>query len=47
MGANNMPLPWSTDLAKQHAETDWVHNVMFYAGVGIYLPTKFSYRTPR
>jgi outer membrane beta-barrel protein len=32
---------------KANAEQAWVNNVMVYAGVGIYLPTKFSYKTPR
>jgi outer membrane beta-barrel protein len=39
--------PWSTALAQQHTENAFVHNVMVYAGVGVYLPTKFQYRTPR
>jgi hypothetical protein len=39
--------PWSTELAKTNAETAFVHNLMLYAGVGVYLPTKFSYKTPR
>jgi outer membrane beta-barrel protein len=33
--------------AKAAAESAFVNNVMFYAGVGFYLPTKFSYKTPR
>jgi outer membrane beta-barrel protein len=41
------PLPWSTQLAKDHADQALVNNVMFYAGIGLYLPTKFSYKTPR
>jgi outer membrane beta-barrel protein len=43
----NMPIPWSTKLAQDKADHAFVHNVMVYAGVGIYLPTKFQYRTPR
>jgi outer membrane beta-barrel protein len=42
-----MPIPWSTQLAKEHADQSLVHNVMFYAGVGLYLPAKFTYKTPR
>jgi outer membrane beta-barrel protein len=33
--------------AKAAADGAMVHNVMFYLGAGIYLPTKFSYKTPR
>jgi len=33
--------------AKARADGQMVHNVMFYAGVGFYLPTKFTYKTPR
>lgn len=32
---------------KANADGKMVHNVMFYVGVGIYLPTKFQYKTPR
>lgn len=32
---------------KANAEGKMVHNVMFYVGVGLYLPTKFQYKTPR
>jgi outer membrane beta-barrel protein len=32
---------------KANAESEFVHNVMIYAGVGLYLPTSFQYRTPR
>jgi outer membrane beta-barrel protein len=32
---------------KANAESALVNNVMFYAGVGFYLPTKFQYKTPR
>jgi outer membrane beta-barrel protein len=38
---------WDVATTKANAEQAWVHNVMVYAGVGIYLPTKFSYKTPR
>jgi outer membrane beta-barrel protein len=33
--------------AKDHAQSEWVQNMVFYAGVGFYLPTKFQYKTPR
>jgi outer membrane beta-barrel protein len=33
--------------AKNAADSAFVNNVMFYAGVGLYLPAKFSYKTPR
>jgi outer membrane beta-barrel protein len=33
--------------AKAAATGEMVHNVMLYMGVGIYLPTKFQYKTPR
>ena len=32
---------------KQRAESQLVQKVMIYAGIGIYLPTSFQYRTPR
>lgn len=32
---------------KANAETALVNNVMFYFGVGMYLPTKFQYKSPR
>jgi outer membrane beta-barrel protein len=35
------------DAAKAAAESALVNNFMFYAGIGLYLPTKFSYKTPR
>jgi outer membrane beta-barrel protein len=38
---------WTSALAKSSADSALVHNVMFYAGVGFYLPTKFQYKTPR
>jgi outer membrane beta-barrel protein len=34
-------------MAKAHGVSQIVNNLMFYVGVGIYLPTKFSYKTPR
>jgi len=33
--------------AKQAADSSIVHNVMFYGGVGMYLPAKFQYKSPR
>jgi outer membrane beta-barrel protein len=33
--------------AKARAQSELVQNVMLYVGVGIYLPTKFQYKTPR
>ncbi len=32
--------------AKASATSAFVHNLMLYAGVGLYLPTKFTYKTP-
>jgi hypothetical protein len=32
---------------KAAADSQLVNNLMVYAGVGIYLPTKFTYKTPR
>jgi outer membrane beta-barrel protein len=32
---------------KANADSSLVNNVMVYAGVGFYLPTKFTYKTPR
>ena len=29
------------------AESQFVHNIMLYAGLGLYLPTSFNYTTPR
>jgi len=43
---NRMPgQPIAT--VKANAEGKMVHNVMFYVGIGLYLPTKFQYKTPR
>lgn len=33
--------------AKAQGQSELVQNVLFYVGVGIYLPTKFQYKTPR
>jgi len=32
---------------KAHADTATVNNFIAYLGVGMYLPTKFTYKTPR
>jgi outer membrane beta-barrel protein len=32
---------------KGRATGQFVHNIMLYAGLGLYLPTSFTYRTPR
>jgi len=37
----------SPSQCKSQADTALVNNVMVYAGVGMYLPTKFTYKTPR
>jgi outer membrane beta-barrel protein len=44
---NAAPLYVSAADAKAHADGQLVHNVMFYVGVGVYLPTKFQYKSPR
>jgi outer membrane beta-barrel protein len=36
----------SAQEAKDNADSKLVHNVMFYAGIGIYFPMKFTYKTP-
>jgi outer membrane beta-barrel protein len=35
------------DDVKANAESQWVHNLMVFAGIGVYLPGSFQYRTPR
>ena len=37
----------TADQAKANAHSALVNNLMFYVGAGIYLPTKFQYKTPR
>jgi hypothetical protein len=37
----------TVDAAKAAADSKWVNNVMAYVGVGFFLPTKFTYKTPR
>jgi outer membrane beta-barrel protein len=34
-------------VCKSNADSALVHNLIAYVGVGMYLPTKFSYKTPR
>jgi outer membrane beta-barrel protein len=38
---------WTIDQVKSNAESQFVHNIMIFAGLGLYLPTSFQYRTPR
>jgi outer membrane beta-barrel protein len=35
------------DQVKDNAERKFVHNMMLYAGIGLYLPPSFQYRTAR
>ena len=42
-----MPECASPAVCKSQADTALVNNFMVYAGVGMYLPTKFTYKTPR
>ena len=44
---NGNPLYADAASAKANADSAMVHNIMFYVGVGIYLPTKFQYKTAR
>jgi outer membrane beta-barrel protein len=37
----------SLDQVKAAADSKFVNNIMFYAGVGMYLPAKFQYKSPR
>jgi outer membrane beta-barrel protein len=37
----------SASEAKAHADGKLVNNIMFYIGVGVFLPTGFQYKTPR
>jgi outer membrane beta-barrel protein len=39
--------PTSAAQYKTLAQSELVQNVLFYVGVGLYLPTKFTYKTPR
>jgi outer membrane beta-barrel protein len=38
---------WDAATTKSHADSALVNNIMLYAGIGLYLPTKFTYKTPR
>ena len=38
---------WDIARVKSEATSQFVHNIMLYAGIGLYLPTSFQYRTPR
>src|SRR5262249_6491628 len=40
-------VPFDSAASKAHGSSSIVQNYMFYLGVGIYLPTKFQYKTPR
>jgi outer membrane beta-barrel protein len=44
--AMGMPYASAAD-AKANADSALVNNLMLYAGIGIYLPTKFTYKTPQ
>ena len=47
-GARAVPSPITTSQeAKDRSQSEWVQSLVFYVGVGIYLPTKFQYKTPR
>jgi outer membrane beta-barrel protein len=47
-GARAMPTPITTaQEAKDRSQSEWVQSLVFYVGVGMYLPTKFQYKTPR
>jgi outer membrane beta-barrel protein len=37
----------SSAQAKAQADSALVNNLMLYAGIGVYLPTKFTYKTPQ
>ncbi len=34
-------------MVKARAQSQLIQNIMLYAGIGLYLPTSFQYRTPR
>ena len=47
LDAAGNPVPFADSAsAKAAASSAFVHNLMLYAGVGMYLPTKFTYKTP-
>jgi len=35
------------EMVKANADSKFVNNIMFYGGVGMYLPAKFQYKSPR
>ena len=37
----------SLESVKANADSKLVNNIMVYAGVGMYLPAKFQYKSPR
>jgi outer membrane beta-barrel protein len=41
------PMYVDSAAAKAAAQSALVNNIMFYGGVSFFLPTKFTYRTPR
>jgi outer membrane beta-barrel protein len=43
----NRPMNSPAAVEKAQADSKIVQNVMFYAGVGMYLPAKFQYKSPR
>jgi outer membrane beta-barrel protein len=48
LDGNQAPTPITTAAqAQANAHSALVNNLMFYVGAGIYLPTKFQYKTPR
>ncbi|HXT96700.1 MAG TPA: outer membrane beta-barrel domain-containing protein [Polyangia bacterium] len=46
-GTRAMPAITTAQEAKDRSQSEWVQNLVFYVGVGMYLPTKFQYKTPR
>jgi outer membrane beta-barrel protein len=46
-GNQATPAITTAEQAKANAHSALVNNLMFYVGAGIYLPTKFQYKTPR
>jgi outer membrane beta-barrel protein len=46
-GAGANPPITTSAQAESNAHSALVNNLMFYAGVGFYLPAKFQYKTPR
>ncbi len=46
-GLQAMPTITTAQEAKDRSQSELVQNLVFYVGVGFYLPTKFQYKTPR